>query len=405
VLRVRSNNTGRQSLILETMAALLFILAVFYLGYFLLMWIESRNWGYRSIKAGEQVDLSVSVVVPAYNEEKTITKKLENLNEQAYSNMEVIVVNDGSTESTKATVQRFIERASDNFRVRLLNFEERQGKASAINCGWKDCEGDIMVISDADTLLKKDAIQEIVQNFRDPHVGSVTGKLSMINYDENTSTGLEKSYRSIFDILRLGESCIDSTPIFNGPLIALRHDLFEQLKLNTLADDTELALTTREKGYRAIFDPAAEVYASTPRDFKCRTKQKIRRAQGIIQAIIRHRKMIFNSEYGKYGLVVLPCEFFMHIISPILVLLSVAFLAFLFTLYVAQMIPILLFLGAIVLILGIAPFFARILSKNRSVVNPLKVLATFLEHQLFLGLGLLSFMWNRSSAKWEKIRD
>ena len=392
-------------MIVETTVALLLSLAGFYFGYFLLMWIESRDWSHHSTKGGVKVDLSVSVVVPAYNEEKTITRKLENLNEQAYSNMEVIVVNDGSTENTKETVQRFIERTSVKFKVRLLNLQERQGKASAINCGWKDCEGDIMVISDADTLLEKNAIQEIVQNFRDPHVGSVTGKLSMINYDENASTGLEKSYRSIFDILRLGESCIDSTPIFNGPLIALRRDLFEPLKLNTLADDTELALTTREKGYRAIFDPAAEVYAYTPREFKYRTKQKIRRARGIIQAIFRHRKMIFNSEYGKYGLVVLPGEFFMHVISPLLILLSVAFLAFFFALYAVHMVPILLLFGVIILILGIAPFFARILSKNRSLANPLKVLATFLEHQLFLGLGLLSFMLNRSSAKWEKIKD
>ena len=385
--------------------ALLFVLAFFYVGYFLLMWIESRNWSHRSPDVGEKVDLFVSVVVPAYNEEQTITKKLENLNAQTYLNMEVVVVNDGSTENTRAKVQRFIETASAKFRVRLLNLEEREGKASAINCGWKDCGGEIMVISDADTLLKRNAIQEIVQNFRDPRVGSVTGKLSMINYDENASTGLEKSYRSIFDILRLGESCIDSTPIFNGPLIALKHDLFEPLKLNTLADDTELALTTREKGYRAIFDPAAEVYASTPKDFKYRTKQKIRRAQGIIQAIVRHRKMIFNDEYGKYGLVILPGEFFMHIISPILVLLSVACLVFFFALYAVSMVPILLLFGAIILILGIAPFLARILSRNRSLANPLKVFATFLEHQLFLGLGLLSFMWDRSSAKWEKIKD
>jgi hypothetical protein len=69
------------------------------------------------------------------------------------------------------------------------------------------------------------------------------------------------------------------------------------------------------------------------------------------------------------------------------------------------MVPILLLFGVIILILGTAPFLARVLSKNRSLANPLKVLATFLEHQLFLGLGLLSFMWHRSSAKWEKIRD
>jgi len=380
-------------------------LSVFYIGYFLLVWVRLRKWKAASQILGERVDPLVSIVVPAFNEEKMIIHKLENLSEQLYPNLEVIVVNDGSTDNTESVVQRFITETSTSFRLRLISFGERQGKSSAINAAWKECRGDVMVISDADTLLEKNAIQKIVQNFRDPQVGGVTGKLSMINYDETSSTNLEKSYRNIFDMLRLGESCIDSTPVFNGPLIAIRRELFEPLKSNTLADDTEIALRIRERGYRAIFDPVAEVYAFTPRSFRFRMKQKIRRAQGIIQALIRHRELLFNKAYGKYGLVVVPCEFFMHVISPMLVLLSVALIVFCLILYSVPLLPILILMGLATVILGLAPVITKFLSKGQSRVNPLRFLATFMEHELFLGIGLFSLILKRNDAKWEKIDD
>lgn len=378
-------------------------LLAFYLGYFLLMWKKSHELNFR-ISSMEDFAPFISVIVPAYNEEKTVARKLENLRQQVYPNIEVIVVNDGSTDDTVNMVQKFIDENEGQLPVQLISTPRRGGKASAINYAWQSCKGEIVILSDADTILEEGAIKQIVKNFHNPRVGAVTGKLCMRNYEESSSTELEKSYRNIFDILRFGESVMDSTPVFNGALVALRRELFESLESDTLADDTEISLLIREKGYKAIFDPNAAVYAFTPKSFKFRMKQKIRRGEGIIQSMVRHRRLLFNPTYGKYGLIILPCEFLMHSIFPALILLT--FLLFFFLLVSASLsmyIIIALALGAV--FLGLTPLVLRHSSKNQSLINPVKLLVTFLEHQVFLILGLFSLLLRKGNVKWEKIKD
>lgn len=346
----------------------------------------------------------VSVIVPAYNEEKTIVRKLRDLLEQGYSSMEVVVVDDGSNDDTTKMVQSFIDRNSSQFKVQLVVLPRREGKASALNYAWQHCNGEIVVISDADTILGESAIEQIVQNFRNPEVGAVTGRLSMINYEQSSAAKLEKSYRKVFDMVRLGESCMDSTPVFNGALVALRNSLFEPLESDTLADDTEISLRVREKGYKAIFDPRTTVYALTPKSFKLRMKQKIRRAQGIIQSFNRHRKILFNRAYGKYGLIILPCEFFMHMISPILlVLAAMLFLIILPSSITLTKLVIIFSLG--IIISGLLSIALSYVSKNWPSINPTKIFATFLEHQIFLMLGLFFLLIRKDNVKWKKIRD
>lgn len=368
------------------------------------MWKKSRQWHVWH-RYGEMEGFpSVTVIIPAYNEEKTIFRKLKNLLEQDYPNIEVIIVNDGSNDSTGKMVQSFIANNSGSrYNFQLINLPHRGGKASALNHAFSHSKGEIVVVSDADTILGQNAIKQLVKSFHDPKVGAVTGKLSMINYEESSSTKLEESYRNIFDTLRLGESLMDSTPVFNGALLALRNNLYENLKSDTLADDTEISLKIREKGYKAIFIPTATVFAFTPKSFKFRMKQKIRRAQGIIQAMIRHRKIMFNPEYGNYGLIILPCEFFMHIVSPILVVLaSTLFISIFATI---NMLPILTFSGLGLIVLSLMYYALRRLRKTRFSVDPIKIFMTFIEHQLFLFLGLLFILSKRGNAKWEKIND
>jgi cellulose synthase/poly-beta-1,6-N-acetylglucosamine synthase-like glycosyltransferase len=343
------------------------------------------------------------VIIPAYNERDAIDSKLRDLLKQDYPNMEIIVVDDGSADETSEIVKNFVKENSSQLKVQLFAFPERRGKASAINYAWQHCNGEIVIISDADTLLGEGAIQKIVQNFSDQKVGAVTGKLSMINYGETSATKLEKAYRSIFDVLRIGESHIDSTPIFNGPLVALRRNLFDHLEPNTLADDTEISLKVIEKGYRAIFDPEAMVYAFTPKKFKFRMKQKIRRAQGIIQSFIRHRNMLFKSAYGRYGLVIFPAEFFMHIISPFLLVANAILFSFLIFNSILTIHFIAIFI-LVIAILGLILMAVGHVSKDFILIRLIRLFLTFIEHQIFLMLGLLSIFVGRYSAKWEKIK-
>ena len=198
---------------------------------------------------------------------------------------------------------------------------------------------------------------------------------------------------------------MDSTPIFSGPIAAFRRELLDDLKLTTIADDTELCLKIREKGFKAIYDPEAIAYEFYPTKTKSRMKQKIRRGQGIIQSFMWHRRILFNSKYGKYGLVIFPCEFFMHIISPILfslIIISATIIVFnnpaILTRFGLVAILLLVLFGLILL----AQSTLRI---RKTMINPITVVATFLDHQIFLLLSLFSLLLRRNVYKWEKIEE
>ena len=350
----------------------------------------------------------VSLIVPTFNEAKVIERKIANLRELQYpkDSLEVIIVDSGSIDGTVELARASLDGAQTNsvFPFKILVQEKRDGKASALNFCRPYCNGNIIVMTDADTLFEKQALALIVSKFEDPTVGAVSGKLIIRNSKDTTSTKFEKSYRDIFDIIRTGESNLDSTPIFNGPISAYRKDLMADLNPATIADDTELSLKIREKGWKAIYEPLACAYEYTPENFKSKNKQKIRRGQGILQSFLWHRHMIFDANYGIYGLIILPSEFFMHAISPLLIVFTILFgaLNLLLTTGFALLFSILL---AVSLILFVSikitsKFFTKI-----EIFNPFGAFATFLGSQYTLLFSMFLLVSHKNNSKWEKIED
>ena len=348
----------------------------------------------------------ISFLIPTYNEESVILRKLLNLEDVVYpkEKMEVVLVDSGSNDNTIQIVQIFVNKNPEMFR--LLVQSQRFGKASALNYAVQHCQGDIVIMTDADAILDKNAAEKIVENFNDPIIGAVTGKLFILNSDQSSITKLEKSYRSIYEFIRMGESNLDSTPIFNGPITAFRRELFDDLKSDTVTDDIEICIRIREKGYRAVYEPTAIAYEYAPTSLKSRMKQKSRRAQGAIQSIFRHRRLLFNWKYGKYGLVIFPCEFFMHLISPILLLFLVLSLAM--ALLGSNVLAVLM-MGFIAVLIGVIALFslvAKILMPDKMVIiNPIDILVTFFTLQASLILGLSALVLGKKNYKWEKIED
>jgi len=380
-------------------------LALIYFSYYCLMVYEAKK---PSNIRKQKIFPKVSLVIPTYNEEMVIVRKLENVKNLDYpkEKLEVLVVDSGSSDTTCQMIQKFIHQSLGEINLRLITQPQRMGKASALNFVWQHCHGEVVIISDADAIFEKKSVAKLVQNFGDPMVGAVTGKLFILNADQSPATRLEKSYRGIYEILRVGESNMDSTPIFNGPIVAFRKELLDELDSNTVADDTELSLKIREKGWKAIYDSEALAYEYSPTKFKLRVKQKIRRGQGIIQSFIRHKKMLFNPKYGKYGLVIFPCEFFMHVISPILVVLAIMLALITIALEPSVLVP---FMSGAILVLimsGLMLLVQRIfLAQKQATINPIDILGTFLNLQACLVFSLFSFLMRKTSHKWEKIRE
>lgn len=377
------------------------ILLAFYFSYYLIMQRASKIKNSNVKK--KNYHPSVSLVVATYNEEHTILRKLRNIRELDYpkNKLEVLVVDSASTDDTVSVVKDFLNKNGDVLNLRLLVQEKRMGKASALNHAWKYCSGDIVILSDADVLLEKDAVSKMVANFADPTVGAVTGAAIITNSSHSPSTKLEQNYRGIFEILRKGESNLDSTPVFNGPFSAYRRELIENLRSDTVTDDIELAITVRKKGFRTIYDSTAKFYECTPPTMMGRLKQKQRRAQGLVQALLRHSNMLFNPAYGNFGKIILPSEFFMCICSPlILVLLLTTFALSVITgpsVFLKALMVLSVVTGIVFIVLP------KFISSLNSLLKPLTLVWTFLDSQLCLLLGMIgltrkpNYMWEQNT--------
>jgi cellulose synthase/poly-beta-1,6-N-acetylglucosamine synthase-like glycosyltransferase len=359
-----------------------------------------------SVKCTEKQGFTpkVSLIVATYNEAKVIQRKLMNIQELDYpkDDLEIIIVDSGSTDNTVELAKAFLESQS-TFSFRILTQARREGKASALNYCRPFCSGNIVVLTDADVIYDKCALVLLVAGFKDQSVGAISGKIVICNADESSSTKCEKSYRGIFEILRIGESNLDSTPIFNGPISAFRKELVDDLNPATVADDTELSLKIREKGWKAIYEPYALAYEYTPENFKSRNKQKIRRGQGVIQSFLWHRKMFFRFKYGFYGLFILPAELFMNVISPLLVVVTIV-LGFLNLAFTPGFV-IFGFLSLILLVFfGLIKLFSRF-SKRKNMFDPIDALVAFLNIQFNLVFSVFSLILGKNKSVWEKIED
>jgi len=354
------------------------LLALVYLGYYSLCLFTVKTKSLK-IKKKNSYRPKVSLVIPTWNEENTIEGKLKNTLALKYpkNKLEVIVIDSGSTDNTKKIVKKFK-------RVKLIIERKRYGKAKALNKVFKFCKGDVVVITDADSRLKENILLKAMPYFFDPKIGALTGKLVLINPEENVATKVEKNYRSLYHLIRNAESILDSTPIFHGPFSAFRKNIIENLFKDSVADDTELAFRVRKKNYKTILIDNAIFWEYTPTKLSERTKLKQRRAHGIIQVMLRFfSTFFFNPSYRLFGFLIFPVEFFMHVISPILI--------------VVMMITS-LFLPFYTLVCLLITLLILFLLPSRDFI------LTFLHSQYACLKGTFYYVFRKHSYKWEKIQ-
>jgi cellulose synthase/poly-beta-1,6-N-acetylglucosamine synthase-like glycosyltransferase len=357
------------------------VLVVFYSGYYLFGLRYGRNIRYGSSNTFVP---RVSLIIATYNEEDIIGKKIENILEIDYpkDKLELVFV-DSSTDNTLQIIKSFKEKSCLN--VQILEEKVRKGLASALNLGYRSAKGDVVIKTDCDMILGKNSIKEIVKYFSHPNVGAVTGRVVISN-----ECSVEIGYRSLFDRLRIAEANLDSTYLFN-PFCAFRKDLIEPIDIRSVADDAELALKIRKKGYKTVYSPNAIAYEASPTSLRGRINQKSRRAQGHIRLIFQNLKVLFNPKLGKFGMFIFPANFFMMILSPWILLLTLA-LGFVFLLEVWGLIT--ASFSIVIFMILVSIIYVR--------AEP-RFVAGFLDAQLNLLIGFLKlvikgpdFMWSKS---------
>ena len=266
---------------------------------------------------------SVTVIIPVHNEELVIERRLNNIFEGDYpqDKLEVIVVDSGSNDNTSEIIT-----AKFSNKLKLIQEEQRRGKAHAINLALQVCHGNIVIITDGPTLYHKSTISSLVTCFNDPQVGGATAMYRIQNKKENRITLMEDLLWTYKDKIRIAESKVSSTSWLSGEACAFRKELVECVEENSLADDSNVALQIISKGYRVIANEDSFFMEKSPTKFNEYFVVKVRKALGGQQEILRFRRLLFNRTYGLFGQLIFPHRLLVELINPILCMLSIAFI-------------------------------------------------------------------------------
>jgi cellulose synthase/poly-beta-1,6-N-acetylglucosamine synthase-like glycosyltransferase/peptidoglycan/xylan/chitin deacetylase (PgdA/CDA1 family) len=247
----------------------------------------------------------VSVIVPAHNEEKVLIPAIKSLFKSTYRKIEVIIVNDGSTDGT-LDVARTLEASYK--RLRVIN-QRGRGKAAALNHAMYRSKGEIIVCMDADTILQPVTISRLVRHFRNPKVGAVAGYVKVGNIRNTLSMWQALEYATSIAIERNAQAYLGAVTVVPGACGAWRKEAIVAAKGfagHTLAEDCDTALAVHRAGYTIAQDNAAISLTECPLSFHDLAKQRFRWTFGNIQSYWKHRRLFFNPKYGWLGMVVLP---------------------------------------------------------------------------------------------------
>ncbi len=246
---------------------------------------------------------SISVIVPAFNEEKVIARTLENLIEAHYPNKEIIVVDDGSSDSTYEVASRYVNRG-----VKVIH-RENGGKFAALNVGLCYAQGEIVITVDADTLVARTALLEIVKSFTDPDIGGVAGNLKVFNRHKFLTKLQSLEYLTQLEIVRRAFDNFGTVTVAPGAFSAFRKVAVAEAgnyDPDRLLEDFDLTIKLQKAHRFLCGDSDALAYTEAPETFRDVYKQRLGWYRGDFQNFWKHRDVFINSKFGFMHSLTLP---------------------------------------------------------------------------------------------------
>lgn len=226
----------------------------------------------------------VAIVISAYNEERHIVSRIENLLALDYpaDRLRAYIGSDGSRDRTAELMGRFAGEP----RLVALPFEQNRGKASVLNDLVSRTTEPIVVFSDANTYFERGALKKLVSRFDDPKVGGVTGELRLLGNAGGDNQ--DSLYWRIEQFLKFFEARIGALLGANGAIYAIRRALWQPIRPDTICDDFVIAMNVSAGGHRLVYEPKAWAEEDTPEEIGEEVKRRIRIGIGNFQALVRH---------------------------------------------------------------------------------------------------------------------
>lgn len=329
---------------------------------------------------------SISILIPAYNEEAGIKKRIANIRATDYplDRYELILVDDCSSDNTAAIAEEAcIKEGIDH---RILRNDARMGANRTINRAITAARHQILVTTDADVIFDTHALRKLISRLiSEQKVAAVCGDLRPVPDEAYRTSRIEGTYRNFYGRMCSWESAVDSTYTLNGALIALKKDLVPRIDERRGADDANTGLEAIRLGYRSVYETEAVVYETIPDDFRTQYRQKTRRATHLIEATIDNLDLL--KQKRPFSRFFYPLRIFMYLLTPALSLAGI-----------------ILFISALFLT---NPYYAIVLIVIFTLISLLwkgNISTAFLTNQVYLLGGLLNLgkdmrVWESTSKK------
>lgn len=336
----------------------------------------------------------VTLLIAAYNEEDIIAEKMENCRSLEYpkDRLHLLWVTDGSTDSTPALLASYPENT-------VLHSKQRRGKTAALNRAMHEVKSPIVVMTDANTNLNREAIYLMVRKFDNPHVGCVAGE-KKVSTDGSNAAAAEGVYWKYESFLKDLDDRLNSTMGAAGELIAIRRSLWEDIPEGTLGDDMFISMGVIRKGYKIAYCKQAYAMEKPSADIEQERKRKRRLAGCAVQNVIELRDLMNPFRYGLTAFQYVSHRVLRWVLAPtclILMLLS----------------------NFIMLLPGAAPFYsisfilqilfylaalAGMILDKKDKAGVLRIPYYFLFSNFTTFAGVSYLIHNRGNAAWEKAK-
>ncbi len=336
----------------------------------------------------------VSILISAFNEAAVIENKIHSIFETSYppEKIEVLVGSDASTDNTDAIIKKLLKQYP---RLKFFPFTERRGKGNVINDLFEKANGEILLLTDANVILEKNTIFELVKYFKDETVGLTDSRMINTNIKKDGISYQERAYITREVYIKHNESLLWGTMM--GPFggcFAIRKKLYPKVPPNFLVDDFYINMKILEKSFKCINNLDAKVYENVPNKLSDEFRRKIRIATGNFQNLRAFYKLLAHNKKG------LAFSFISHKIlrwlGPFFIIL-----AFISNLILALYNDLYFYLFIIHCILIILPLIDYFLKKLNFNINILRFITHFYSMNIALLTGFFKSFKSIKTNVWK----
>jgi poly-beta-1,6 N-acetyl-D-glucosamine synthase len=355
---------------------------------------------YKILKKEKDTFIPFSIIVPAYNEEVTISSCIESMLNLDYPSYEVIVVDDGSKDKTFNEASKFLTHG-----VQVIR-QENTGKPGAINTGIKKATGDVIITVDADSKLHPSALKWISRRFsKNQRLGAVAGNVKIDRSRSVLKILQSLEYTTSINLGRKSQSLLHCVMIVPGAIAALKTEALHKVgyfSSDTFAEDFDITMRILQAGYHVEYESRAIAFTQAPESIEDLLKQRRRWNRGIIQVLAKYQCMYMNPKYGLTGLVGVPYMWFeqgSYILNFFLLFLLITS-AFINLQITSLTIGILIYWGLTILVSIFAELMDPMPSIREIIISPL-----YLLYNVFLDvISMMAFIEEilNITMTWEK---